>query len=149
MALCAQNRQAAIDAPNLDFSMGFVGWERKTGTFVCDDKNVPDPHKTYHYEWDDELASEDRIITIGDNGTLDPIIPCNLIVNPDPGKVVARLGIPNKAEQNGWSRGPAAEKLSYTYKITQATSVLKYRFAAVLNIPELSSVGTIAHVGAE
>ena len=38
---------AALDAPNLDFSMNnFTGWKRTLGTFVCDDANVQDPHKT-------------------------------------------------------------------------------------------------------
>ena len=147
---------AALDAPNLDFSMNnFTGWKRTLGTFVCDDANVQDPHKTYSYDWTEtigEIAENNRIDFLGDVNTLDPILQCDaLYTNPDPGKNVARIGRPLMTEgmvgEAGNLRYPkaAAEKLEYDYQITPATSVLKYRFASVLHIPDEGG----QHVGVE
>lgn len=147
---------AALDAPNLDFSMNnFTGWKRTLGTFVCDDANVQDPHKTYSYDWTEtigETAENNRIDFLGDVNTLDPILQCDaLYTNPDPGKNVARIGSPLMTEGMHGSAGnlnypkAAAEKLEYDYQITPATSVLKYRFASVLHIPDEGG----EHVGVE
>lgn len=75
--------------------------------------------------------------------TLDPILQCDaLYTNPDPGKNVARIGAPFATEGMVGAGcdinhlDAAAEKLEYTYEITKATSVLKYRFATVLQIPD-------------
>ncbi len=154
MLLLAQT--AALDAPNLDFSMNnFTGWKRTLGTFVCDDANVQDPHKTYSYDWTEtigETAENNRIDLLGDVATIDPILQCDaLYTNPDPGKNVARIGRPLMTEGMHGSGGnlsypkAAAEKLEYDYQITPATSVLKYRFASVLHIPDEGG----EHVGVE
>ncbi len=141
----AQVAQRAIDAPNLDFSMGdFTNWKRYYGKFRCDNPNASDQDKTYSYHsWTEVTASAERIKLLGDVSTLDPIMQCDdLQTNPDPGKNVARIGQPQKTEGMsgaGCSMSEldaAAEKLEYTYTITEATSVLKYRFAAVLHLPD-------------
>lgn len=145
ITLNAQISQRAIDAPNLDFSMGdFTNWKRYFGKFKCDNPTAADQDKTYSYHsWTEVTASAERIKLLGDVSTLDPIMQCDgLQTNPDPGKNVARIGQPQKTEGmsgTGCSMSEldaAAEKLEYTYTITEATSVLKYRFAAVLHLPD-------------
>lgn len=143
IVLLAQVNQAAADAPNLDFSMGdFTNWKRYEGTFSCDDASVADPHKTYSYTWT-EVNTTNRLTLMGNVQTLDPILQCDdLYCNPDPGKDVARIGRPQVTEGmrgSGCNTSyveAAAEKLEYTYTITLATAILKYRFAAVLHIPD-------------
>jgi gliding motility-associated-like protein len=128
---------AATDGSNIDFSQGFAGWKRYHGTFKCDNPTAPDNDKTYSYSWS-EVNSTDRITFITEYNTLDPIIRCSdhyLYTNPDPGKVVARLGVPKKTEGYSGGGGAATEKLEYEFDITDATSILKYRFAAVLQVP--------------
>ena len=144
--LYAQANQAAIDAPNLDFSMrNFSHWTRSLGTFKCDNPEAPDNQKTYSYSWTEiaETAETQRIEFLGDVNTLDPILQCDrLYTNPDPGKNAARIGAPFTTEGMVGAGcdldhlEAAAEKLAYDYKITKATSILKYRFAAVLQIPD-------------
>lgn len=144
--LYAQANQAAIDAPNLDFSMrNFSHWTRSLGTFKCDNPEALDNQKTYSYSWTEiaETAETQRIDFLGDVNTLDPILQCDrLYTNPDPGKNAARIGAPFTTEGMVGAGcdldhlEAAAEKLAYDYKITKATSILKYRFAAVLQIPD-------------
>ena len=151
----AQVSQKSIDAPNLDFSMGdFTNWKRYFGKFKCDNPTAADQDKTYSYiDWTEVTNTAERIKLTGDVRTLDPILQCdNLQTNPDPGKNVARIGEPLKTEGmqgNGCSmshKEAAAEKLEYTYTVTPSTAVLKYRFAAVLHIPD--KVGS-NHIGDE
>ena len=100
--LYAQANQAAIDAPNLDFSMrNFSHWTRSLGTFKCDNPEAPDNQKTYSYSWTEiaETAETQRIEFLGDVNTLDPILQCDrLYTNPDPGKNAARIGAPFTTE---------------------------------------------------
>ena len=89
--LHAQQSQAALDAPNLDFSeRNFSHWERSLGTFHCDNPSAPENQKTYSYTWRTigELEENERIDFLGDVNTLDPILQCDaLYTNPDPGKM--------------------------------------------------------------
>lgn len=58
--LHAQQSQAAIDAPNLDFSMrNFAHWKRYLGTFKCDNPTAPDNQKTYSYSWNEIAETEE------------------------------------------------------------------------------------------
>lgn len=151
--LTAQQSQASVDAPNLDFSLGnFTHWKRYLGTFRCDNPSADDNLKTYTYTWNEVTGHTDRLMLMGNVQTLDPIMQCdNLLCNPDPGKDVARIGKPQTTEGmrgNGCNTSyldAAAEKLEYTYTVTQATSILKYRFATVLHIPDEGG----EHVGPE
>lgn len=130
---------AATDGSNIDFSQGFQGWKRYHGTFKCDNPSAPDDDKKYSYRWT-EVNQTDRIKIITEYNTLDPIIRCNnLYTNPDPGKVVARLGVPKQTE--GDDENATTEKLEYEFDITDETSILKYRFAAVLHVPSSGHVG--------
>lgn len=132
--------QTVTDGPNIDFSQGFDGWKRSHGTFKCDNPTAPESDKTYSYTWTD-VTETDRITFITEYNTLDPIIRCSdhyLYTNPDPGKRVARLGVPKKTEGYGHTEA-TAEKLEYEFDITDATSILKYRFAAVLQVPGTAS----------
>ena len=151
----AQANQKSIDAPNIDFSMGdFTNWKRYFGKFICDNPTAPDTDKTYSYfDWTEVTTPTERIKLTGDVRTLDPILQCDdLQTNPDPGKNVARIGEPLKTEGmigagcNLSHKAAAAEKLEYTYTVTPSTTILKYRFAAVLHIPD--KVGS-AHIGDE
>lgn len=138
ISLNAQQSNIPVGAENLDLSMGnLTNWKISTGMYVCDNPSAQDIDKTYSYEWDTTPADSrvSRIAVTGAVSTIDPILQCDgLLVNPDPGKPVIRIGIPNAAECNG-KKGAAVEKLEYSYKITQESSILKYRFAAVLHIP--------------
>lgn len=153
ISLNAQTSQSAIDAPNLDFSMGdFTNWKRYLGTFRCNNPSAPDEQKTYSYTWSEINTTTERLKLIGDVRTLDPILQCDdLQTNPDPGRDVARIGEPLKAEGmrgsgcNVADIDAAAEKLEYTYTVTEATAILKYRFAAVLHIPDQGG----EHIGDE
>ena len=108
---------AATDGSNIDFSQGFAGWKRYLGTFKCDNPTAPDNDKTYSYSWS-EVNSTDRITFITEYNTLDPIIRCSdhyLYTNPDPGKVVARLGVPKKTEGYSGGGGAWSNELSLIY----------------------------------
>lgn len=151
-ALYTVAQTAAQDAPNLDFSMGnFAGWECSVGKLICDNRNADDNDKTYHYEWDDMPSNVERIKLFGDVDTEDPILQCDeFYINPDPGKMVARIGVPQQVEGYGGAQDyAAAERLRYSYKITPATCILKYRFAAVLHLPDETPGAPTSHFGPE
>lgn len=139
---------AAQDAPNIDFSMNdFSHWKREIVYF----KHLPkvDPNDAneadrYAYRFEPMAPSDKRIDIMGTIATDDPIIACNgeMKINPDPGKLVARIGVPKATEAyvsgsfcDDRPEEAQGERLSYTYTITESTSILYMRYAAVLFLP--------------
>lgn len=146
--LYAQQSQAALDAPNIDFSMGnFTNWTREILYFKHIpkiDPNDPNEKDRYAFRYVTMAESDKRIDIMGTNMTDDPIISCHglLKINPDAGKVVARIGVPQGREAyvdgsycQDRPEEAQGERLSYTYEVTEATSILYLRYAAVLFLP--------------
>lgn len=159
--LHAQQNQASIDAPNIDFSQRFEGWKREVVYF----KHLPkqDPTNTeeldrYAFRYETMADNDDRIKIMGTNATYDDVVACSgmLPINPDPGKVVARIGVPMTTEAyvdgSYCHERPAeaqGERLSYTYYVTENTNILFLRYAAVLFLPPETDPNHPNHTGEE
>lgn len=79
--LYAQQSQAALDAPNIDFSMGnFTNWTREILYFKHIpkiDPNDPNEKDRYAFRYVTMAESDKRIDIMGTNMTDDPIISCH------------------------------------------------------------------------
>ncbi len=156
------------DTPNLSFEMGnFSGWNLYTGQYYYDDNNTTIPYtprgtNTYKAAWTPvtSAGAGGRFQIMGTMpNTNDPIVACSgFFVNPDGMPSVARIGVPKAAEgyataasscsgRNKWTTGKyaTAERMTYTFTVTPQTTLLVYKFAAVLRDP--TSGGT--HEGEE
>ncbi|MCR5497597.1 MAG: gliding motility-associated C-terminal domain-containing protein [Paludibacteraceae bacterium] len=138
-----------IDTPNLSFeNENFSNWELYEGQFYYDDTDG-----TYKYDNWVESPNTDKIeIVRGNANSQDPVIACwNLSTNPD-GIVTARVGSNRYSESSslsysqGWPRGQSgslkwatAEKMVYKFVVSENTTLLTYRFAAVLHCPDLTA----------
>jgi gliding motility-associated-like protein len=158
LLLSAQNE----DTPNLSFEQGtFAGWELYFGEHYLDDAGnttvpyLPNGTDTYKTVWNPaERNSLGRRIVVKPMRTneADSTIACNnppFWVNPPGMPFVARIGEPTKTEgldkpgvamgcnANNWNRGKYAtgEKMTYTFIVTPRTTLLTYKFAAVLHVP--------------
>lgn len=126
-----------LDTPNLSFEKGnFDGWEVYEGKYILD---VSD--STYKYaDWVENPRSRRIIINSGLKDSQDPIIACwDLPTNPD-GMTTARIGSIEAAESANpvkIENTATAEKLVYKFTVTENTTLLTYRFAAVLHCPDL------------
>lgn len=135
--------QKNIDTPNLSFDDGSLnGWKLYTGDFYYDNVSA-----SYLYNWTPKTPAQagSRISIIGNTSTTsDPIIACDgFYTNPD-NKLVARLGVPLKVEGYSFSSAnAAAERMEYSFKVTANTTLLSYKLAAVLRVPQADT----SHVG--
>lgn len=144
----AQNEN--IDTPNLSFEKGNLqNWQQYVGGFYLDPQD-----DSYHYdEWKEVRNTNQIAIVNGFKGSQDPVISCwDFPTNPD-GITPVRIGSFEKAEQISGSSGnrkaAMAEKLVYKFKVTENTTLLTYRFAAVLHCPDLVNKGVVRaeHIG--
>lgn len=128
-----------IDTPNLSFEEGdLTGWEQYTGGFFLD---VTD--SSYKYSDWTLVRNTPRIqvIRYDANRTQDPVIACwDLTTNPDRIRTV-RVGSTGDTEGTN-TRRAAAERLVYKFTVTENTTLLTYRFAAVLHCPDLVAQGS-------
>lgn len=139
--------EANEDTPNLSFEMGnFSNWQIYTGNYYF---NTED--STYTYSWTPESDQSDRIKIMNSMNTLDPVIACsNMYVVPEDLQLTARLGDPDVAEGYGrvaggsYGSNAAAEKMVYTFVVTENSTLLNYRFALALADP--ANTGN-AHTG--
>ena len=137
--------QTNKDTPNLSFEDGSLnGWTLYTGDFYYDDLST-----SYLYDWTEKTAAQigNRISIIGNTSTTsDPIIACSgFYTNPD-NKLVARVGVPLKLEgRSAGSAKAAAERMEYSFFVTENTTLLSYKLAAVLRVPP----GDNSHLGDE
>ena len=122
--------QVNIDTPNLSFDDGsFNNWSRSTGFYYYTSTD-----DSFNYSnWSPVSTSTINRFSIGSN-TYDKIVACDLLNSPT-NKNAARIGLPHKTEGNTYANGAAAEKLSYKFKVTENTTLLSYKLAAVLNVP--------------
>lgn len=133
------NSQVNIDTPNLSFENGsFTGWKTYTGEYYYDNVITSPTYGSYTYNWT-AVTNTPRIRIISNNSsTYDPVIACNLLTNPN-NKSVARLGNPNVCESwkggNPYLNYSAAECIEYTFKVTENTTLLSYKLAAILHVP--------------
>lgn len=148
-SIWAQNEN--IDTPNLSFENGNLQyWKQYVGGFCF---NPID--STYYYEEWKEVTNNRQIgIVNGFPTSQDPIISCwDFPTNPD-GITPVRIGSTGTTECESGSTGnkeaAMAEKLVYKFKVTENTTLLTYRFAAVLHCPDLVNRGNGArseHIG--
>lgn len=128
-----------IDTPNLSFEEGdLTGWEQYTGGFFLD---VTD--SSYKYSDWTLVRNTPRIqvLRYDANRTQDPVIACwDLTTNPDRIRTV-RVGSTGDTEGTN-TRRAAAERLVYKFTVTENTTLLTYRFAAVLHCPDLVAQGS-------
>ena len=158
-SLCAQT--AILDASNIDFSQRFEGWKREIVYFKHLDKLDPNnPEELDRYEFRYETMADDdkRIDIMGTTATYDEVVACSgmLPINPDPGKVVARIGVPMATEAyeagSYCSQRPdeaQGERLSYQYEVSETTNILYLRYAAVLFLPPDADPTNPSHRGEE
>lgn len=157
MVLCAVVLHVMADnpdAPNLDFSHGnFDNWRLYVGDYEA---SAP-TSDVYNYTWTHispasaYVTNAQRMMLINAVDQNDPIVSCSdFYTNPFAGSIVTRIGVPLTTEgmpsasggcQNRWNlyRAAAAEKMTYTYTVTEGSSILRYDFAAVLNVPDNSN----------
>lgn len=139
------------DAPNIDFSHGnYDNWT----LFIGDYEASAPTSDVYNYTWT-QISPTSSYVTNAQRMTLinavdqnDPIVSCSeFYTNPFAGSIVTRIGVPLMTEgmpaipgycSYRWnnSRKAAAEKMTYSYTVTDASSILRYDFAAVLNVPD-------------
>ena len=140
--LHAQNE----DTPNLSFDNGdFSNWTLYTGGYYYDDNAG-----IYTYDWE-ETNTTPNIKLMNSVETPDPIVSCsNMNTVPEGASLVARIGIPLEAENMPHSnycveRAAAykamAERMTYTFTVTEKTTLFSYRFATVLHVPEGENAG--------
>jgi len=156
----------------------FTGWNLYFGEYFYHDAgnttipNIP-PYSdggtdTYKMIWSPVTANNlgGRIIVnpmkINES---DPTIACNtppFLINPPGMPMVARIGVPTATEgfdkvsgsnctnNNNWTRGKyaTAEKMTYTFTVTPKTTLLTYKFAAVLHVP-VEEANSANHTGEE
>ena len=150
-AINAFSQDTNIDTPNLSFENGnFNGWELYEGHFYYDTNDG-----TYKYDNWVESPNTDKIEIVRGNGNVqDPVIACwDLPTNPD-GITTARIGSYLYSESSslsypqGWAQGASgslrwatAEKMVYRFVVSENTTLLTYRFAAVLHCPDLTASG--------
>lgn len=133
--------QTNTDTPNLSFEDGsFNGWKQFTGNYFYNTTSG-----AYEYSWTPTINAGNRIRIINNNSSVpDPVIYCGggLFTNPD-NKLVARIGEPLRVEgyksTAPYSKNAAAEKLEYSFVITENTTLLSYKLAAVLHEPPLDN----------
>ena len=122
--LHAQNE----DTPNLSFEYGdFSGWTLYTGGYYYDDNAG-----TYTYDWE-EKSTPPNIKLMNSVETPDPIVSCsNMNTVPEGASLVARIGVPQEAENMPHSnycveRAAAykamAERMTYTFTVTEKTTL--------------------------
>lgn len=130
--------QTNTDTPNLSFEMGsFIGWKQYTGNYFYNTVSG-----VYEYSWLPPVTNAgERIKIINNNSSVpDPVIYCGggLMTNPD-NRLVARIGQPLRTEGYGvpvaYAKNAAAEKLEYSFVVTENTTLLSYQLAAVLHEP--------------
>ncbi|HOU69123.1 MAG TPA: PKD domain-containing protein [Paludibacteraceae bacterium] len=149
ISIYAQNE----DTPNLSFDKGnFSGWSLNTGDYYKDLITTE-----YVYDWT-PVNSTGQISLMNSIGTLDPIVcgKFNLQTVPDGASVSARIGVPLKCENfrsAGCStrvanRKAMAERMTYSFIVTENTTLFTYRFATVLHIPN-GGVGSGQHNGGQ
>ncbi len=138
--------QTNIDTPNLSFETGtLAGWTQYLGGIYYDNGDGQ-----YKYEnWRQITSTPNIQIINGFANQQDPVISCwNFPTNPD-GITPVRLGVPNNAERssgNGTAGVAMAERISYTFTVTENTTLFTYKFATVLHVPELGGNGSV-HAG--
>ncbi|MBQ4032900.1 MAG: PKD domain-containing protein, partial [Paludibacteraceae bacterium] len=157
MVLCAVVLHVMADnpdAPNIDFSHGnYDNWTLYVGDYEA---SAP-TSDVYNYTWtrispaSAYVTNAQRMMLINAVDQNDPIVSCSdFYTNPFAGSIVTRIGVPLTTEgmpsasggcQNRWNlyRAAAAEKMTYTYTVTEGSSILRYDFAAVLNVPDNSN----------
>lgn len=134
--------QTNVNTQNLSFDDGSLnGWTLYLGDFYYDV-----PSTTYKYNWTLKTPAQtgNRIKIIGNTSTTnDPIIGCSSFYTNPNNKLVARLGEPLKVEGNTGTVNAASEKMEYTFVVTPNTTLLSYKLAAVLRVPQADT----SHLG--
>lgn len=132
-----------IDTPNLSFERGnTVNWKLYTGDYYFDlDK------QEFVYDWNPTSKESERHKVKNERDTPDDIVGCSdlLTVLPENATNSIRIGAP-KALENFIRSAPAnircqhykaaAEKMTYEFVVTPNSTLLNYKFACVLHIPE-------------
>lgn len=144
------------DTPNLSFEQGnFTGWKLYTGKFYHVDA-VPG---TYQTDWTEvtpnavAIRTNEQIKIMNTMGTPDPIVSCSdFLINPEGMPLVVRVGKPLASEtqdnlpamasctyRHNNAYAAEAERMSYTFTVTEKTTLFTYRFASVLHVPNFGS----------
>ena len=137
-ALNIFSQEVNVDTPNLGFETGDLsGWEQYTGEFYRNGTG-----NTYEYRNWTPVINSDRIEVVSGlpNSSQDPIISCwDLPTNPD-GIHPVRIGSTDATESTT-AGVTAAEKLVYKFVVTENTSLLTFRYAAVMHCPDADHTG--------
>lgn len=127
------NAQVNKDTPNLSFDDGSLNnWKLYFGNYAYNAMS-----STYDYTWTQKTPAQtgNRIKIIGGTSSSnDPVIACSAFSTNPTNRLVARLGEPLKVE-GFMSKNAAAEKMEYSFKVTENTTLLSYKLAAVLKVP--------------
>ncbi len=137
-ALNIFSQEVNVDTPNLSFETGdLLGWEQYTGEFYRNGTG-----NTYEYRNWTPVINSDRIEVVSGlpNSSQDPIISCwDLPTNPN-GIHPVRIGSTDATESTT-AGVTAAEKLVYKFVVTENTSLLTFRYAAVMHCPDADHTG--------
>lgn len=137
-ALNIFSQEVNVDTPNLGFETGDLsGWEQYTGEFYRNGTG-----NTYEYRNWTPVINSDRIEVVSGlpNSSQDPIISCwDLPTNPN-GIHPVRIGSTDATESTT-AGVTAAEKLVYRFVVTENTTLLTFRYAAVMHCPDADHTG--------
>lgn len=137
-----------VDTPNLSFEKGnFSNWSTYNGWYYYDETS-----DKFVYEWEPTVTLDKRFTVMNRIETPDTIVSCDgfnvipsdLTLTARIGQPLAREGFPNTNDCRTRSRSfkAAAERMTYSFIVTENSSLLNYRFACVLHVPDNS-----AHTG--
>lgn len=133
-----------IDSPNIGFSNGnFTNWQLYTGSYYRDKENSDENTVITAYDWQpvDWSKAKDHFDIMNLHKD-DDIIACSEFKKvPADLTLTARIGAPGKAEGNAhYNTGKAtAERMVYTFTVTENTTLLNYRYACVVRDPTNSN----------
>lgn len=117
------------------------GWDLYTGFYTPVKMNTDEGVAyDYQFEWneisEEEARRQKRILLSGDMGSVDPIIACSdFYVNPDD-EIVIQIG-KNFGYADGRDQTSAyAEKMNYSFVVTEESTLFTYKYACVLHVPQ-------------
>ena len=124
------------------------GWELYTGKYVPNkySDNDGDVAYDYGYEWtsvtEADARKDGRILLSSDIGAVDPIIACSgFYVNPD-NEIVIQIGKNSGKAEAVNDRNALyayAERIKYSFDVTEESTLFTYKYACVLHVPDNDS----------
>lgn len=137
----AKAADSNIDTPNLDFGSGnFTNWQLYTGWYYL---SIEGTDTTTTYDWTSHSWTgndKDTRFSIQNDHKDDEVVSCSEFKHvPTDLSLTARLGNPmyveGQRDRKSTDGMAGAERMVYTFTVTENTTLLNYRFACVVKDP--------------